>query len=406
MVSQPRSWIRSKKKVALVLSGGGTKAAAFHVGVAYALKERGFVFQGGSDATPIAEPSRTIQTYVGSSAGSYVASLLASGFSLQNITSSFLNPKHMSEEYLPRPIPKLAYSMMFKLRPEIAIEQAKSLFSATSFLKSFASGHLPSLLQFRWLKMAGFFTTSGLEEFMRSEVLPFNSFSDLAPELFIVSNQLDYSRKIVFGKKDYGAPPHDPSVQYMHTVPISQAIAASTALPVLYAPYSVVGDDGDAKYYIDGEIRETLSTHIAVDAGADLVFASYTHKPYRWKSEIGSMTKQGLPGIVIQSIYILIEQKINSVLSGYLSKQNALKAVQRFCEERSLDPELTRDLFALLERELHQKLDTDIIPIHPDPTDTRTFVAEHFTLNPRKLTEIVKSGYRAAQKALDRFDFD
>jgi predicted acylesterase/phospholipase RssA len=405
MVSQPRSWIRSKKKVALVLSGGGTKAAAFHIGVAYALRERGFKFQSGPNQQ-IEEPSRTIQTYVGSSAGSYVASLLASGFSLENITSSFLNPKHMTEDFEPRPIPKLAYSMMFKLRPEIAMEQAKSLFSAASFIQSMTRGKIPSLLQFRWLKMAGIFTTSGLEQFMRDEVLPFNNFNDLAPELFIVANQLDYSRKVIFGKKDYGSPAHDPSVQYMHTVPISQAIAASTALPVLYAPYPIVGDDGGEKYYIDGEIRETLSTHVAVDAGADLVFASYTHQPYRWKSEVGSMFKQGLPGIVIQSIYILIEQKINSVLSGYISKQNALKAVKRFCEEKSIDPEITKELFELLEKELHQKLDTDIIPIHPDPSDTRTFIAEHFTLNPRKLSEIVKSGYRAAQRTLDRFDFD
>ena len=34
--------IQDKKKVALVLSGGGIKAAAFHVGVCLALEDLGF----------------------------------------------------------------------------------------------------------------------------------------------------------------------------------------------------------------------------------------------------------------------------------------------------------------------------------------------------------------------------
>ena len=39
--------IHKKKKIALVLSGGGIKAAAYHIGVCLALKEKGFVFAGG-----------------------------------------------------------------------------------------------------------------------------------------------------------------------------------------------------------------------------------------------------------------------------------------------------------------------------------------------------------------------
>ena len=37
-----------KKKIALVLSGGGIKAAAFHIGACLALKEKGFRFAGGT----------------------------------------------------------------------------------------------------------------------------------------------------------------------------------------------------------------------------------------------------------------------------------------------------------------------------------------------------------------------
>ena len=39
---------KKDKKLALVLSGGGIKAAAFHVGVSLALREHGYYFAGGS----------------------------------------------------------------------------------------------------------------------------------------------------------------------------------------------------------------------------------------------------------------------------------------------------------------------------------------------------------------------
>ena len=72
--------IRNKKKLGLVLSGGGIKAAAFHIGVCLALKEKGFKFAGGSKelvrqkfpkGTPL-----TFEVYVGSSAGAFVSSIL------------------------------------------------------------------------------------------------------------------------------------------------------------------------------------------------------------------------------------------------------------------------------------------------------------------------------------------
>ena len=70
--------IQKKKKIALVLSGGGIKAAAYHIGVCLALKEKGFVFAGGPKELvrqkfveakiPNLPSAPTIRLYVGSSA--------------------------------------------------------------------------------------------------------------------------------------------------------------------------------------------------------------------------------------------------------------------------------------------------------------------------------------------------
>ena len=93
--------IHKKKKIALVLSGGGIKAAAYHIGVCLALKEKGFVFAGGSkewvrqkfpensDLGASSQASPVIKLYVGSSAGAFVASVLASGKSLESLITAF-----------------------------------------------------------------------------------------------------------------------------------------------------------------------------------------------------------------------------------------------------------------------------------------------------------------------------
>ena len=410
MVTTPKKRISKKKKIALVLSGGGTKAAAFHIGVGYALKEAGFEFYQGlkSDQNTAPPGERAIQTYVGSSGGSFIAAAMATGYSLENISASFMGTGQQESglKYHPRPLPRLQYRTVFKIRPEIAKEQANQFHTIKNVMSDLIDGRFPSLLQLKWLRMTGVFSTQGIEQFLREDVLPSNRFEDYRPELFIVGTQLNEARKVVFGKSEYPPPAHDPTVLYMKNINISESIAASAALPVIFAPYPIIHESGDKYYYIDGETRETLSTHIAVDAGADLIIQSYTHQPYRWVREVGSLTKFGLPAIVIQGIYTMLEQKINSVYESYLSKKSAMSSVGKYCKEAGIDPEITEKIIQLLETELHQDRNIDLIPIHPDPTDTKTFLAEHFSLNSNKLGEIVKAGYRAGKRQLAQYEFD
>src|ERR1700678_4149011 len=85
--------IRAKKKIALVLSGGGMKASAFHVGVCLALQEKGFRFVGGTrekvEENPFIDDPLAIKTYVGSSAGALVSAFLASGHTIEEIIEAF-----------------------------------------------------------------------------------------------------------------------------------------------------------------------------------------------------------------------------------------------------------------------------------------------------------------------------
>jgi predicted acylesterase/phospholipase RssA len=408
-----RIQIGHKRKVAFVCSGGAAKAGAFHLGVALALQEQGFKFYGGtaptSGATPRPPGPMDISTYVGSSAGSIISTYLAAGYSLDNIFNSFLSrkPKEPIDpaDLVPKPLTRLTYQKMFRLRPGLAKEQINQLTFLKRLFSNLLEGNLEALLQFKWIKATGIFSTAGIEQYLRDEVLPSNRFQDYLADLFVVATQLNHSRKVVFGKYSYQPPPHDLACQYDNDVPISEACAASTALPVVFSPYQIKNRNGHMVSYIDGEIRDTLSTHVAIDAGADLIFASYTHQPYHFLREVGSLTDHGLPSIVIQSIYLLIEQKINNHIHNKKIQRTAIHAVSKYCKEQGVTEAHRRRICEILENELHHRLDVDTIYIHPSATDSQTFFGDHFSLSPNKTAEVVKSGFRAAIEVLRRYNF-
>ena len=241
-----RIQIGPKRKIGFVCSGGATKAGAFHLGVALALQEQGFKFYGGmAPATGVSQPPgpMEISTYIGSSAGSIISTYLAAGYSLDNIFNSFLSrkPKEGADpsEFLPKILPKLTYQKMFKLRPSLAKEQLGQLSFFRRTLSNLLEGNWEALLQLKWLKATGFFSTAGIEQYLREDVLVSNRFQDYLADLFIVATQLNHSRKVVFGKYSYQPPPWDTTCQYDNGVGISDACAASAALPVIFAPHGI-----------------------------------------------------------------------------------------------------------------------------------------------------------------------
>jgi predicted acylesterase/phospholipase RssA len=410
--SSERIQIGTKRKIALVCSGGAAKAGAFHLGVALALQEQGFKFYGGRVPTtgaPRPPGPMEISTFVGSSAGSIITSLLAAGYSLDNIFNSFLDraPEEPVDpaDITPKILPRLTYQKMFKLRSGLAREQLSQLTFFRKIFMNLVEGNWEALLQLKWLKTTGLFSTQGIEQYMREEVLPSNRFDDYLADLFIVATQLNHSRKVVFGKYKYQPPAYDLTCQYDNNVEISRACAASTSLPPVFAPYSIDGADGQPVWYIDGEIRDTLSSHVAVDAGADLVIASYTHQPLHLTREIGSLTDHGLSAIVIQSIFLLIEQKIKNNIHNKEIQRNSINAVSQYCKDAGLSEQHRRRICEIMESELHHRMDVDTIYIHPSPNDSSFFFGENFTLAPRIMTETVRSGFRAAIDALRKYEF-
>lgn len=395
-------------KTGLVCSGGATKAAAFHIGVCLALRDKGFSFVGGKleqpcpvNALPYPRPKyhpHQIATYVGSSAGALIATLLSSGIGIESIINSFAKDTEFKIPGTFKEIPKITY------RDMLAINWMKPAQILRSFKASpVLGGRTMESFLLKNLRMPGFFSTRGLASYLQKHVLPTDRFHELKADLFVVGTQLDHSRKVIFGR--YGTEKiFDAYSQYSSSAPISDATAASMSLPPIFAPYPIRHAGGKQRYYIDGEIRETLSTHVAKENGCDLLLCSYTHQPYHYKEDIGSLFNYGIAAIAIQAVYQAIEQKVYGSRKSHENKMVALSTVREFFKEYKYPEEHMEELSRRLQERLDFKEGLHYIFIHPEPKDREMFFGDHFTLDARTLQNVVTIGYKRAMAELRKYE--
>jgi hypothetical protein len=119
-----------------------------------------------------------------------------------------------------------------------------------------------------------------------------NSFGRLQKELYIVASELDSGARAVFGKG------------HMDEVPISLAVAASSAVPALYRPVQIYEKD-----YLDGMLHGAASLDLAIEAGAKLIVCINPMVPFN-ASEVRPhehyIRRNGLQAVINQSLRTLL----------------------------------------------------------------------------------------------------
>ena len=284
------------KKTALVLSGGVVKAGAWHIGVALALEDLGYTLKHNNSPP---SPELEIASYIGSSAGAMISLFFAAGIKPIEITEA--NVSGGTEKLKPVTYKDMLYFKKSMKKPP----RGKGY-------KPFAEFPLVlrHLLQ-PILRVSGIFTTEGLNKYLRENIITSDKYEDYKADLFVVATQLDHSHKVIFSKFNYPSPPHDQISVYYTGMSVADSISASMSVPVIYSPYPIKNPyTGKVEYYIDGEVRETLSSHVALDNNCSVMICSWTHSPYHYQDEIGSLVNYGLPAICIQSLYLMIQKKI------------------------------------------------------------------------------------------------
>jgi predicted acylesterase/phospholipase RssA len=380
------------KKIALVLSGGVVKAAAWHLGVTLALEELGFTLKtnknsiSGNDVNP---RSLEIGTFVGSSAGAMICVYLASGYSPQDIIQATLGLKGSK-------LRGITYKDMFNIkRPKLRAPKS-DLYHPLEGLPVILKNLLRPVIS-----LPGLFTTEGVRQYLIDNVIENDTFEDFASDLFIVATQLDHSRKVIFSKYNYPNPTHDSTSVYYTGTNVSYATAASMSVPPFYCPYPIKNKTtNEVEYYIDGEIRETLSTHVAEDNGCDVIISSWTHTPYHFHDEVGSLVNYGLPPIVIQSIYLLIQKKIISSRAERAKAIDIIDTVNDYMKKEKFSSDHRREIMAILQRKMNINPKVKLIDIYPSHHDYKLFFANSFSLNSNVSAHAVEAGYKRTMQIL------
>jgi len=245
---------RNPSKTALVLGGGGFTGGVYEIGALRAL-----------DLLAVNHTVNQFDVYVGTSAGSFIASLTANGVTPEEMMR-VLNSELRS------PIPDMDLSMLLEPNYPGFLRQALTLpFKLASITREFIenigeSSVVDLATGLAGLLPAGFYRGNGIERYVR-EVLSdpdrTNDFRHLGPELYLTATDLDTTERVVLGEGEWA------------DVPISEAVAASGALPLIYEPVEIKGRE-----FIDGGLLSTTNVDVAVERGARFIVVINPLVPY------------------------------------------------------------------------------------------------------------------------------
>ncbi len=233
-----------RTKLGLCLCGGGVTGAMYQVGCLAALEDRVESFRSSS-----------FDVFVGTASGATVATSLAGGLSVQRMYRALLDP---ADDFFPLQRNHLLRidlaEMMRGFGTTIAAARRVVSSAATSPLDVNVWNELERFVD---SLPAGLFTLDPYEkfisEFMQRRGIPLR-FDELPRPLYIVANDLDAGKRAVFGEAE------------LRDVPVPRAIAASSAIPILYAPVSHDGRD-----YVEGGVGDVAHVDIAEAQGCRLI---------------------------------------------------------------------------------------------------------------------------------------
>ena len=221
-----RARARSQSRTALVLGGGGFTGGVYEIGALRAL-----------DLLSVNRSVNQFDIYVGTSAGSLIAALAANGITPEQMMRIVNNQ-------VPTPFRDINLDML--LRPNYR-EYATKALQLPLHLLGVARSLGRSLGSFSSVDLAiaiadalpsGLYTGSGIEEYVRtvlSDPDRTDDFRLLQNELYVAATDLDTCERIVLGAEGWD------------DVPISTAVRASTALPMVYKPTIGQGPRADRR---------------------------------------------------------------------------------------------------------------------------------------------------------------
>jgi predicted acylesterase/phospholipase RssA len=337
----------------LVLGGGGFTGGVYEIGALRAL-----------DLLAVNRTVNQFDVYVGTSAGSFVAGLVANGVTPEEMM-------RVVNQQVPTPFRDVDRGTL--MRPNL-LEFAQSAVLLPLRVLGLARNFLGNIGETSIIDLAvglaeglpsGMYDSRAVEEYLETVLGDpdrTNDFRLLQNELFLTATDLDTCERIVLGGPDWD------------DVPISRAVSASTALPMVYKPVEIKG-----RHLVDGGIRSTTNVDLAVEAGAKFVIVVNPLVPYvndfqkviptMLGSRVRRVADMGFPQVGYQAFKLLAHQRLHEAVKYWEEKYPGV----------------------------------DIILIEPDPNDELMF--ETNILNFTKRVEIARHGFESVTVKLAE-DYD
>lgn len=303
--------------IGLALAGGGPLGAIWEIGALCALQE---AISGLN--------LNALDGYVGVSAGGFVAAGLANGMTPRQLCDAFIGNAGPRADRIP---PSLFF------RPAVAelLQRAAALplhlARAGAGLVLGRRSLLGSLETLGAALPTGLFTQKPLQaQLRRMFAAPGRSddFRQLRQRLVIVATDLDSGEAAPFGLPGWA-----PGLG----VPISQAVAASAALPGLFPPQCIGG-----RWYVDGVLKKTLHARVLLDMPLGLVICVNPLVPFHADAQarrpIPHLVRGGLPTVLSQTFRSLIHSRLELGLQGYTNSHPDIDIL--LFEPDHRDPEL------------------------------------------------------------------
>lgn len=380
-------------RIALVLAGGAVSGGAFKVGGLKAL-----------DDFLVGRKVSDFDLYLGLSAGSILAVSLAAGITPDEMikvlegTSArmgqlrpvdFYHPNW--REFLERPA-KLTYDLLSYL-PTVSGELLRSLpglpdaigptlrefvkepgYTTAEAVAMALIEHVSPKREFPSFTNhipTGLFDNASLERWLRENLERIGMPNDFRAferkrgrQLYVSACDLDTAERVVFGADENAE------------VSISQAVQASTALPLFYKPARINGVD-----YVDGGVRHTANIDVAIEKGADLIVCYNPFRPFlnrvdasdhspSYFSDGRYLSDRGLKVVLNQVFRTLLHSRLKLGMQRYLADD---------------------------------RFQGDIVLLEPREQD-----AQFFALNPLafwKRSEAVQHGFESVRRTIEQ-NFD
>jgi NTE family protein len=344
---------RRKSRTALVLGGGGFTGGVYEIGALRAL-----------DLLAVNKTVNQFDVYVGTSAGSFVAALAANGVTPEEMM-------RVVNRQVPTPFRDIDRSTLmrpntFEFAQSLALMPLRMIGMARTLLGQLGQVSLVDLaVGFAESLPSGLYDGRGIENYI-ADVLSdpdrTNDFRMLDRELYLTATDLDTCERVILGADDWD------------DVPISKAVQASTALPMIYKPVELKGRE-----LVDGGIRSTTNVDVAVERGAKFIVVVNPLVPYvndfqtviptLSGSRIRRVSDMGFPQIGYQTFKLLAHQRLHEAVSHWREKYPGV----------------------------------DIVLIEPDPNDELMFSTN--IMNYTKRIDIARHGFESVTIKLAK-DYD